>query len=101
MELIPFDVRVNSVSPGLISTNFLGAVGMGDDVVKKTEEYYSTHRDCIPAGRTGKPEEIASLIAFLADRKSSAYIIGQSIVIDGGTTLVLGMPSHDLSKALA
>lgn len=100
LELIEHGVRVNSVSPGLISTGFLNAVGMPSEAVKKTEDYYSSHRDCIPAGRPGKPEEIATLIAFLADKNSSAYIIGQSIVIDGGTSLALGMPSHDLSKVL-
>uniref|UniRef100_A0A1I7UBE6 3-oxoacyl-[acyl-carrier-protein] reductase n=1 Tax=Caenorhabditis tropicalis TaxID=1561998 RepID=A0A1I7UBE6_9PELO len=100
IELIEHGVRVNSVSPGLISTGFLGAVGMPSEAVKKTEEYYGSHRDCIPAGRPGTPEEIATLIAFLADKNSSAFIIGQSIVIDGGTSLALAMPSHDLSKVL-
>ncbi|EFP00051.1 hypothetical protein GCK72_019243 [Caenorhabditis remanei] len=100
IEFIPFGVRVNSVSPGLISTGFLNAVGFPNDAVRKTEEYYASQRDCIPAGRTGKPEEIATLIAFLADKNSSAFIIGQSVVIDGGTSLALGMPSHDLSKVL-
>lgn len=100
IELIAHDVRVNSVSPGLISTGFLTAVGMPNEMVKKTENYYASHRDCIPAGRPGSPEEIATLIAFLADKNSSGFIIGQSIVIDGGTSLALAMPSHDLSKAL-
>ncbi|VDM82874.1 unnamed protein product [Strongylus vulgaris] len=35
-----------------------------------------------------QPEDIANLIAFLADRKASRYIIGQTIIIDGGSMLV-------------
>lgn len=100
IQLIEHGVRVNSVNPGLISTNFLSAVGMPSVAVKKTEEYYASQKDCIPAGRTGRAEEIATLIAFLADKNSSGFIIGQCIVIDGGTSLALGMPSHDLSKVL-
>ena len=37
----------------------------------------------IPLGRLGKPEELASLIAFLASEKAS-YITGTSIQVDGG-----------------
>ncbi|KAF1757446.1 hypothetical protein GCK72_013902 [Caenorhabditis remanei] len=44
----------------------------------------------IPVGFSGRPEHIAKAIAFLADRDSSEYIIGQNIIADGGTSLVLG-----------
>lgn len=36
----------------------------------------------------GQPTDIANLIAFLADRKQSEFIIGQCMVIDGGTSLL-------------
>uniref|UniRef100_A0A8R1HHY4 3-oxoacyl-[acyl-carrier-protein] reductase n=1 Tax=Caenorhabditis japonica TaxID=281687 RepID=A0A8R1HHY4_CAEJA len=100
LELIEHGVRVNSVSPGLIDTGFLTALGLEDKSVANLTKYFSEHRDCIPVGKAGSPEDVAKLIAFLADRKLSSFIIGQSIVIDGGSSLVLGMTSHDLSKVL-
>ena len=48
----------------------------------------------IPIGFSGRPEHIAKAIAFLADRDSSEYIIGQNIIADGGTSLVLGIHSQ-------
>lgn len=45
----------------------------------------------IPCGFAGRPEHIAKAIAFLADRNSSEYIVGQNIIADGGTSLVLGI----------
>ncbi|VDM78896.1 unnamed protein product [Strongylus vulgaris] len=44
---------------------------------------------CLPCGEVAEPSDIANVIAFLADRKQSSYIIGQTIIADGGTSLVL------------
>lgn len=40
------------------------------------------------------------VIAFLADRTMSSYIIGQSIIADGGSSLVMGMQAHDIIEIL-
>ncbi|EGT31151.1 hypothetical protein CAEBREN_24632 [Caenorhabditis brenneri] len=98
IDLIEHGVRVNSVSPGIVATHFLNALGIPDEGVKKCYEYYKQHRDIIPSGGPGKPEEIAQVIGFLADRSMSSYIVGQSIIADGGTSLIMGMNCHDLSE---
>jgi len=64
-------VRVNTISPGWIDTT--GTTHKGSDA--------SQH----PAGRVGKPEDIAEMVLFLCSDKAS-FITGQDIVIDGGMT---------------
>jgi NAD(P)-dependent dehydrogenase (short-subunit alcohol dehydrogenase family) len=64
-------IRVNSIHPGFIDTPILG------DIDKKMLT------DSTPMGRLGKPEEIASLVSFLAGDDSS-FVTGSEIVIDGG-----------------
>ncbi|MDO4751077.1 MAG: SDR family oxidoreductase [Akkermansia sp.] len=64
-------VRVNSISPGWIETN--GATYSGADA--------SQH----PAGRVGKPEDIADMVLFLCSSKAG-FITGENICIDGGMT---------------
>lgn len=59
-----------------------------------------SRKECIPCGKMGQPIDIANIIAFLADRKLSSYIIGQSIVADGGSTLVMGMQAHNFMDLL-
>ena len=73
-ELIPFGVRVNAVSPGTIDTDF----------------HSSTSRDLmdswvkgIPAGRLGKPEDIANAIHFTASEEA-AFMVGEVIQVNGG-----------------
>uniref|UniRef100_A0A1I7TSX8 SDR family oxidoreductase n=1 Tax=Caenorhabditis tropicalis TaxID=1561998 RepID=A0A1I7TSX8_9PELO len=95
IDLIQYGVRVNSINPGVVETGFLGAMGLPDPAQKKVATFFASRKKCIPAGVCGKPEDIAELIVFLSDRKRSSYIIGQSIVADGGSTLVAGMHAHD------
>ncbi|CAB04628.1 DeHydrogenases, Short chain [Caenorhabditis elegans] len=100
IDLIQHGVRVNSVSPGVIATGFLGAMGLPETASDKFYNFMGSQKECIPVGHCGKPEEIANIIVFLADRRLSSYIIGQSIVADGGSTLVMGMQTHDLMSIL-
>lgn len=75
-ELAPHGVRVNCVSPGLIGdTSFHGRFTAKDAFlgIAKT----------VPLGRAGTPEEVASVVAFLAAPESS-YLTGETIEINGG-----------------
>lgn len=70
-EVAARKVTVNAVAPGFIATDMTEALPQ-DDLVKM-----------VPAGRFGKPEEVASLVGFLASEES-AYITGEVISINGG-----------------
>ena len=71
IELAKRRITVNAVAPGLIDTEMVA--GVPEFVVQQM----------IPARRLGQPEEVASLVSFLASEES-AYITGQVIRIDGG-----------------
>jgi len=68
------DITVNSISPAVIHTPIL------DGLPQSTVDYMVSR---IPIGRTGKPEEVASLIHFLASREAS-FTTGQCYDISGG-----------------
>ncbi len=70
-EVAPRKVTVNAIAPGFIATDMTG--DLDEKELKKM----------IPAGRFGKPEEVAALAAFLASDEA-AYITGQVIQINGG-----------------
>ena len=76
-ELASKAVRVNAVAPGFIDTSMTEALG---DAAREALE------NIIPLKRTGKPEEIAQAVLFLASDNSS-YITGQVLAIDGGMTM--------------
>ncbi len=76
LELAPYNIRVNVVSPGAIDTPMVGSI---KDDPKALEESLSR----IPMKRMGKPEEVSNLVLFLASDKSS-YMTGSTVVIDGG-----------------
>ena len=78
-ELAPHGVRVNAVSPGVIDTPF--------HEVFSTPEMIRNMVAGIPLGRTGKPVECATAIAFLASNAAS-YIVGESIEINGGQMML-------------
>lgn len=76
IELGPHNIRVNCVCPGYIVTE--GVLAMD------TEEFVQDYIDNkIPLRRTGTPDEVASVIAFLASDDAS-FVNGESILIDGG-----------------
>jgi NAD(P)-dependent dehydrogenase (short-subunit alcohol dehydrogenase family) len=67
------EVRVNCVSPGWIETKDYAGLRRKD---------HAQH----PAGRVGKPEDVAELVAWLLDGKRSGFVTGANFIIDGGMT---------------
>ncbi|WKY01530.1 hypothetical protein Q1695_015494 [Nippostrongylus brasiliensis] len=100
-DLIEHGVRVNGVSPGIVETRFVENTGVSEENSKKVYKFYSSHKAAVPRGSNGTPEEIASVIAFLCDRQVSSYIVGQMIVVDGGSSLVIGISSVDWEKIIS
>ncbi|GAA3649723.1 SDR family NAD(P)-dependent oxidoreductase [Microbacterium marinilacus] len=83
VELGPRGIRANSIIPGLIeSPQSLDEVNsLGPDGLRAAGEY-------IPWGRVGRPEEVASVVAFLLSA-DAAYVSGQAIVVDGALTVAM------------
>ena len=62
-ELAPRKIRVNSVNPGPTNTAIFGKLGMPDEAI---QEFASAMQNRIPLKRFGEPEDVATLVAFLA-----------------------------------
>ncbi len=77
LELARYNIRVNALVPGFITTP------MTDVVPEKLRERAKT---MAPLGRHGRPEEIAAVACFLASDESS-FITGQTLNVDGGRTI--------------
>lgn len=78
LEYARDNITVNGVEPGYILTQAMAA--LGDD------EELKAMAACIPQGHLGVPEDIAYTMLFLASEEAG-YITGQTIVVDGGSTL--------------
>ena len=76
LELAPYNIRVNAISPGVIETPMI-------DPFKADPKAMEATLAQIPLRRVGKPEEVSNLVLFLASDASS-YITGSTVVIDGG-----------------
>ena len=89
-ELGGYGVTVNNVLPGATETDRLSAIVQRTANAHKSsvEEVAEEMKKEIPAGRFGKPEEVANAVAFLASEAAS-YINGTSIIVDGGRTRAL------------
>jgi 3-oxoacyl-[acyl-carrier protein] reductase len=77
LEVANYGITVNAVAPGPIETPSTKTLDL---------KLYEQTRSAIPIGRWGQPEDIAELVAFLAEDKAS-FITGQCVVSDGGYTL--------------
>ncbi len=78
LEYARENITVNGIEPGYILTPAMQALG-DEDEIKEMAEY-------IPMGKLGQPEDIANAMLFLAS-DAAGYITGQTIVVDGGSTL--------------
>lgn len=83
LELAPRKIRVNAVCPGYIDTpmweEWLRTVSDPEAVGRETEALH-------PLGRRGRPEDVASAVAYLASAQST-WVTGTCLVVDGGLTI--------------
>jgi NAD(P)-dependent dehydrogenase (short-subunit alcohol dehydrogenase family) len=89
-ELAPYNIRVNAIAPGPISTKMLDShwFHLPPQEAQKAKEALGK---LTPLGRVGEPEEIAGAAIYLASDASS-YTTGAEIVIDGGVLLGFAVP---------
>ncbi len=73
-ELAAKQITVNAVAPGMIETDMTRAM---------PENAHEAMKSGIPAGRIGRPEDVADAVAFFASEQAS-YITGQVLAVDGG-----------------
>ena len=79
-ELAGRNIRVNAVAPGPIETPILQRNGLSKE---ELDGFAKSVIPTIPLKRFGKPEEVATTVAFLASRDAS-YITGVELDVDGG-----------------
>jgi NAD(P)-dependent dehydrogenase (short-subunit alcohol dehydrogenase family) len=84
VEFGPDGIRANCIAPGVVKTDFARALWEDPQAAERQEA-------CTPLRRLGTAEDIAGAAVFLAAR-AGAWLTGQSIVIDGGATIVSGAP---------
>jgi len=81
LELGPFGIRANAVAPGYIATDMTRATarrqGLDPDDLERTTA------ERTPLRRVGQPEDVASVVAFLAS-DDARHVTGQTLAIDGG-----------------
>lgn len=75
LEYAQQNIRINAVGPGTIQTPILDTV---------PQELIDMLKAQVPQGRLGRPEEVANVVAFLADDNETSHVTGQVWLIDGG-----------------
>ena len=80
--LAPRDIRVNSVAPGPIDTNFMNGMGFSDD---EKDQFLEQIQEQVPLGRLGTSKEAAQVALFLLSDHAS-YVSGSEYMVDGGMT---------------
>lgn len=75
-ECAPYGIRVNNVAPGFIITP--------RTMWRYTEEERQRAVEKVPIGFLGEPKDIAYAVSFLADNEKARFIVGQTLLVDGG-----------------
>jgi NAD(P)-dependent dehydrogenase (short-subunit alcohol dehydrogenase family) len=83
LEMASLGVRVNAVNPGVTVTNLHRRSGMGEP---QYAAFLERSKETHPLGRPGQPDDVASLILFLASERAG-WMTGETIPIDGGRHL--------------
>jgi enoyl-[acyl-carrier protein] reductase III len=79
VELNRFNIGVNAVAGGITDTESLGYFPSREQLIEHARRF-------TPSGRLTRPEDIAAVVAFLLS-DDAAWIVGQTIVVDGGLSL--------------
>ncbi|MFN8355083.1 MAG: SDR family oxidoreductase [Spirosomataceae bacterium] len=79
VEFGPDNIRVNTISPGMINTPF-------SESLMKNQEFMKKRLAQTPLRKVGEVEEIAGVAVMLAS-KAGGFMTGQNIIVDGGTTI--------------
>jgi len=82
-ENAPFGIRANSIAPGFIDTPRIRQNLARSYGESSFDEIIARRAGQVPLGRLGKPEEVASMAAFLAS-DLAAYVTGGAFPVDGG-----------------
>ena len=85
VELAPHRILVNGVAPGFVETPMAVVDGVNEHSTDDFKQFYVQRRR-IPLARPAEPEEIATVVTFLAEG-TATYLTGQTIVVDGGLTV--------------
>lgn len=92
-ELAPFNIQVNAIAPGPISTKLLDSHWF-HLLPEEAQKQKETMANMTPMGRIGEPDEIVGAAIYLASDASS-YTTGTEIVIDGGVLQAFAVPGTD------
>jgi enoyl-[acyl-carrier protein] reductase III len=80
VELAPKGIRINCVAGGLVDTDSIRKFPNADHLIRSVVEH-------TPCARIGVPEDIAGAVAYLMSA-DSAWVCGQTLIVDGGISLV-------------
>lgn len=79
VELAPSGIRVNGITAGLVETESLSRFPESEKMISLVKQH-------TPAGRIGRPDDIANAVEFLISEKTE-WMTGQNIILDGGFSL--------------